>query len=103
MTTDFNPQNMDANAERVAKFLKSIANRVRLRVLCCLMQGERSAGELSRSLGISQANLSQHLTWLKQEGLVTNRRDGTVIYYSLADDSIEPLMGVLYNMFCATP
>jgi len=102
MTTDFNPQNMDANAERVAQFLKSIANRVRLRILCCLMQGEHSAGDLSRNLGISQANLSQHLTWLKQEGLVTNRRDGTVIHYRLADDSIEPLMGVLHDMFCVT-
>ncbi|MBT6096052.1 MAG: helix-turn-helix transcriptional regulator [Rhodospirillaceae bacterium] len=102
METHFNPENMDANADRVARFLKSIANRVRLRILCCLMQGEKAAGGLSRELGISQANLSQHLTWLKHEGLVQNRREGTVIFYSLSDTSIEPLMELLHDMFCTS-
>lgn len=100
METDFNPEMMDANAERVAQFLKSIANRMRLRVLCCLMQGEKQAGELSREIGISQANLSQHLSWLKKEGLVRNRREGTAMIYQLSDTSVRPLMEVLHGMFC---
>ena len=75
METHFNPENMDANADRVARFLKSIANRVRLRILCCLMQGEKAAGGLSRELGISQANLN--LSWGKVTiSIFTHKIDG---------------------------
>ncbi len=102
METDFNTENMDANAERVARFLKSIANRVRLRVLCALMHAEKSAGQLSREIGISQSNLSQHLSWLKNEDLVSTRRDGTTIHYRLSDTQIQPLMLALHDMFCIT-
>jgi DNA-binding transcriptional ArsR family regulator len=97
---NFSAEDMDANAERVARFLKSIANRVRLRVLCALMDGEKSAGELSREIGISQPNLSQHLSWLKNEDLVSTRRDGTTIHYRLTDTQIQPLMQALHDMFC---
>ena len=91
---------MEANSEQAARFLKSMANPLRLRILCKLLDTETAAGELSRGLDISQANLSQHLTWLKKEKLVDFRREGTVIYYHLSDKQIEPLMNVLYTMFC---
>ncbi len=103
MKFSLDAEKMEASAERAARFLKSIANGVRLKVLCKLMDGEKPAGELSRELGISQANLSQHLIWLKNEGLVRNRRAGTVIFYRLAGTRVEPLMNVLYSMFCESP
>ena len=91
---------MEANAEEAARFLKSIANGVRLRILCRLLEGEMTAGDLSRELGITPANLSQHLVWLKKEGLLESRREGTVIHYRMAGNRIEPLMNVLHEMFC---
>ena len=93
---------MEAKAEQAARFLKSMANANRLRVMCRLLEGEETAGDLSLVVGISQANLSQHLSWLKQENLVQTRREGTTIFYSLSGNKVMPLMGALYEMFCKT-
>ena len=91
---------LEDNADKAAAFLKSIANRNRILVLCHLISEEWTAGELSKSIGVKPANLSQHLTWLKNEGLVKTRREGTVINYSLSDKDIRPLISILFDMFC---
>ena len=93
---------MENNAEKAASFLKSIANRNRILVLCHLISDEWTAGELSESIGVKPANLSQHLTWLKKEGLVKTRREGTIIHYSLSDKDIRPLISILFDMFCTS-
>ncbi len=69
-------------------------------ILCRLLEGERSVGELVRLLGMTDSNLSQHLAKLRDEGLVATRRQGTTIYYRLVPERVEPLMRVLYQMFC---
>lgn len=91
---------MEANIEKAASFLKSIANRNRLLVLCHLTSGEWSAGELSESMRVKPSNLSQHLSWLKEAGLVNTRREGTVIHYSLSEKDVGPLINLLFEMFC---
>jgi ArsR family transcriptional regulator len=92
---------MENNADKAAAFLKSIANRNRILVLCHLIADEWTAGELSESIGVKPANLSQHLTWLKNENLVKTRREGTIIHYSLAEEKdVRPLISILYDMFC---
>ncbi|HIF58989.1 MAG TPA: transcriptional regulator [Rhodospirillales bacterium] len=93
---------MENNAEKAARFLKSIANRNRILVLCHLISDEWTAGELSESIGVKPANLSQHLTWLKNEGLVKTRREGTIIHYSLSDKDVRPLISILFDMFCTS-
>jgi len=93
---------MEDNADKAATFLKSIANRNRILVLCHLISDERTAGELSESIGVKPANLSQHLTWLKNEGLVKTRREGTVIHYSLSEKDVRPLISILFDMFCVS-
>ena len=93
---------MENNADKAASFLKSIANRNRILVLCHLISDEWTAGELSESIGVKPANLSQHLTWLKNEGLVKTRREGTIINYSLSDKDIRPLISILFDMFCTS-
>ena len=93
---------MENNAEKAASFLKSIANKNRILILCHLISDEWTAGELSESIGVKPANLSQHLTWLKQEGLVKTRREGTIINYSLSDKDIRPLISILFDMFCTS-
>jgi len=100
MDLQINNDEMEQNAERAAAFLKSIAHRHRLLVLCKLMAGDMTAGALGETLNVRPANMSQHLSWLKKEGLVASRREGTTVHYSLASPDVTPLISTLYEMFC---
>ncbi len=95
-------ERMTQNAEAAAAFLKAISHEGRLMILCHLATGEKSVTELEQLLGARQAAVSQQLSRLRSEGLVTPRRDGKTIYYSLADERSTRIMGVLYEMFCGT-
>ncbi|WP_251978146.1 ArsR/SmtB family transcription factor [Salinicola avicenniae] len=75
--------------------LKAVANESRLRILCLLLQGERSVTEINRELTLSQSALSQHLAVLRQENLVTTRRSSQVIFYSLNGEVAERLIQTL--------
>jgi DNA-binding transcriptional ArsR family regulator len=87
-------------AEQASDFLKSLANPVRLRILCLLAQGESSVGDIAEKLAARQSLISQHLALLRKDGLVRPRRDGQTIHYALADERAEKLIGVLYEAFC---
>ncbi len=87
-------------AEQAADYLKSLANPVRLRILCLLAQGEAPVGDIAEKLGARQSLISQHLALLRKDGLVRPRRDGQTIHYALADEKAEKLIGVLYEAFC---
>lgn len=70
-------------------------------ILCHLVQGEKSVGVLEEALGMRQAAVSQMLARLRDEGLVTTRRDGKTIYYSLADDRTRRMIELLYEFYCS--
>ncbi len=91
---------MVANATAAANFLKAISHEGRLMILCHLATGEKTVTELEELLSARQAAVSQQLSRLRLEGLVTPRRDGKAIYYSLADDRPKRMMEVVYEMFC---
>ncbi|MGD9861848.1 MAG: ArsR/SmtB family transcription factor [Pseudodonghicola sp.] len=91
---------MASRASDAASFLKTLAHEGRLMILCHLGTGEKSVGELEDLLHIRQAAVSQMLARLRDEGLVTTRRDGKTIYYALADSNTEQLIGLLYSLFC---
>lgn len=93
---------MAANADRAAAFLKSLSHAPRLMLLCHLAAGERTVGELEAALGAPQAAVSQQLARLRQEGLVTARREGRTVRYALADERSRRMIGLLYELFCAT-
>lgn len=92
---------LEAHAAAAESFLRSIANRHRLMVLCTLVEGEVCAGELSRRLGLTQSNLSRHLGTLRDEGLVATRREATTIYYRIDSDRVRTILQTLHGMFCA--
>ena len=94
------PEEMAENAQSAAAYLKTLAHEGRLMILCHLGAGEKSVGELEDLLDIRQAAVSQMLARLRDEGLVTPRREGKTIYYSLADDKTAAVIGLLYNLFC---
>ena len=97
------PEDMDkmaSNAVRAANFLKAISHEGRLMILCYLASGEKSVTDLEELLSARQAAVSQQLSRLRMEGLVTPRREGKVIYYSLTDKRSKQIMEVVYDLFC---
>jgi len=98
--TDFDLTAMRAAAGNATKFLRSVANEDRLMLLCQLTEGERCVSDLETETGISQPTLSQQLAVLRNEGLVTTRRNGKFIYYALGDERVQAMLGALHGMFC---
>lgn len=94
------PQEMARSAASAAAYLKTLAHEGRLMILCHLGSGEKSVGELEELLHIRQAAVSQMLARLREEGLVSTRRDGKTIYYTLADESTFEMISLLYRLFC---
>ncbi len=92
---------MAKNARTACEFLKAMSHETRLRVLCLLMEGEKSVSELEESLGIRQASVSQQLQRLRAEKMVVTRRDGKAVFYSLASPEAREVIAVLYKLFCA--
>lgn len=91
---------MAANAVEAANFLKAISHEGRLMILCHLASGEKSVTELEELLSARQAAVSQQLSRLRLEGLVTPRREGKAIFYKLADDRSKQIIEVVYDLFC---
>lgn len=87
-------------ATAASNFLKAISHEGRLMILCHLVTGEKSVTELEELLSARQAAVSQQLSRLRLEGLVTPRRDGKTIYYSLTDDRPRQILEVVYELFC---
>ena len=88
------------NATTASNFLKAISHEGRLMILCHLASGEKSVTELEDLLSARQAAVSQQLSRLRLEGLVTPRRDGKTIFYRLTDDRPKQIMEVVYDLFC---
>ncbi|HRX36211.1 MAG TPA: metalloregulator ArsR/SmtB family transcription factor [Aestuariivirga sp.] len=91
----------EANAAEAAGMLKSLANEKRLMILCKLLEhGEMGVMALSNAVGLSQSALSQHLARMRDENIVSFRRDGQSIYYHVTDPRISQVLGTLKNVFC---
>ena len=93
---------MADNAREASEFLKALAHESRLMILCNLLDGEKSVGELESFLSLRQSTVSQQLARLRLEGLITARRKGKSIFYSIADEKVRSVIGVLYNAFCGS-
>ncbi|CAD0184762.1 Biofilm growth-associated repressor [Ruegeria sp. THAF57] len=98
--TDDALSDMKDSAANAAAFLKALAHEGRLMILCHLGEGEKSVSELERLLDTRQAAVSQMLARLRGEGLVSTRREGKTIYYSLQDGNTAQVIGLLYDLFC---
>jgi ArsR family transcriptional regulator len=89
------------NARQASEFMKALAHEGRLVILCHLVHGEKSVGELETLLRARQAAVSQQLARLRHEGLVRGRREGKTIYYSIGDPKVRLLIETLHALFCA--
>jgi DNA-binding transcriptional ArsR family regulator len=94
---------MQKNAGAAAQLLKTLANEQRLRILCHLIGGELSVGQINEQLELSQSALSQHLAKLREEGIVTTRREAQTIYYSVSEGAVREIMRTLHRIYCEIP
>lgn len=94
------PPDMVANATAAAGFLKALAHEGRLMILCHLASGEKSVTELETLLDQRQAAVSQQLARLRMEGLVSCRREGKAIFYSVSDPKVRRAIDLVYDIFC---
>lgn len=91
---------MQQQAELAETYLKQLANKNRLMVLCALLDKKLSVGELNALVPLSQSALSQHLAKLRQAGFVTTERQSQTIYYQVSDAKVAKIISNLYQLFC---
>ena len=91
---------LQARADHVAARLSLLANAKRLLILCELAKGERSVGALQQAVGLGQSALSQHLSKLREAGMVATRRESQTIHYRIDDRDTQVMMAALYEAFC---
>ncbi len=88
------------NARNASDFLKALSHEARLCILCLLIDGEKSVGEIEQALNLRQAAVSQQLARLRADGVVKMRRNGKSVYYSIARPEVLEVMSALYRAFC---
>lgn len=88
------------NAREASDLLKALSHENRLLLLCLLAERERSVGELENILSLRQPTVSQQLARLRYDNLVSTRRDGKTIFYSIADENVRKVISVIYSIYC---
>jgi ArsR family transcriptional regulator len=86
--------------EDLAHLLKSISHPIRLKILCLLQDGEMSVGEIRDSVETTGANITQHLNILRNQGIISFRKDANFIYNRISDERILEIMKLLQQLFC---
>lgn len=91
---------MQEHAREAANLLKTLGNEHRLMILCSLIKGELSVGELNEKVALSQSALSQHLAGLREAGLVATRKEAQTVFYRLQGESAIQVISVLQSIYC---
>jgi ArsR family transcriptional regulator, cadmium/lead-responsive transcriptional repressor len=91
-TTQTRPEDLRTKLELSAKLFRGFADPSRLTILAALQEGERCVSELIEATGLTQSNVSGHLSCLKDCGLVASRQEGRFVYYRLADPEVSLML-----------
>lgn len=90
----------DHDVDNVAGLLKTMAHPIRLKILCLLQDKEMTVSEIREVVKTTNANVSQHLTILRNKDIITFRKDANFIFNRIADARIIELMSLMKNIFC---
>ncbi len=93
---------MLAHAGEAADFLKALANDQRLAILCTLLDGPQSVGQINERVHLSQSALSQHLAVLRERDLVATEKQAQTVYYSVPQGKTRRILNLLYDCFCGS-
>ena len=91
---------MNTQSEAASDLLKALANPQRLRILCLLIEGELTVGQLNDQIKLSQSALSQHLALLRDKELVSTRKQAQTVFYSVADGPVRRVIQTLHDIYC---
>lgn len=91
---------MQPHAENAARLLRALGNEQRLMLLCNLLDGPLTVGELNARVPLSQSALSQHLGVLREAGVVTTERQSQNIIYALPPGAVTRIIRILKDEFC---
>lgn len=94
-----NVDKLQSCARQASILLKAMSNEHRLLILSQLLDGEKSVGELVRTVGLSQSALSQHLARLRRDHLVRTRREAQTIYYTVTSDEALAILDQVYRLY----
>ncbi len=94
------PTALKNRAGEAATLLKQLSNPNRLWILCQLVEGELSVGQIHDRVELSQSALSQHLAKLRADDLVSTRREGNSIYYRLSSPEVRVMLEALHGIYC---
>jgi len=92
---------LEGDIKRASELMKMLASEARLRILCRLVEGERSVGQLAQACGVAQPTMSQQLKRLRDAGLIEGRREAQTIYYRLAGTETAAVLKTLHGLYCA--
>jgi ArsR family transcriptional regulator len=90
----------DHDVENVAGMLKTMAHPIRLKILCLLQDREMTVGEIREEVKTTNANVSQHLTILRNKDIISFRKDANFIFNKIADPRIIEMMSTMKTIFC---
>lgn len=93
-------EHQEENIEKAVRCLKVLAHPARLKIICVLQTGEHSVRQLEHYVGIAQATLSQHLSLLKDRGILTSKRQGNYSLYRIADPDMVKMFELIKKIFC---
>ena len=103
LTPGASPKDIEVLMEQARKagdLMKALSHESRLLILCILVSGEKSVSELEDIMNMPQAAVSQQLARLRFDRLVSTRREGRMVYYSIANDEVAQLVEMIYEFFC---
>jgi ArsR family transcriptional regulator len=92
----------DQHIDEMTQLLKAMAHPIRLKILCLLQEGEMSVGDIRDMVATTHANISQHLSVLRHQGVIDFRKDANFIYNRISDERIVELIAVMQRLFCET-
>jgi len=90
----------DEQVEAIAAMLKTMSHPLRLKILCLLQNREMTVGEIREEVKTTNANVSQHLSILRNQGIISFRKDANFIYNRIDDPRVLELMGQMRRLFC---
>jgi ArsR family transcriptional regulator len=90
----------DQQIKNLSNLLKSISHPIRLKILCLLQEDELTVGDIRNEVQTTHANVSQHLSILRNQGIIDFRKDSNFIYNRIADERVTELIKSLRDLFC---
>lgn len=91
---------MQGSVQKAEAMLKLLANAKRLMILCHLVKGEKSVGQLANLVDLSPSALSQHLAKMRGLGLVDSNKKGQMVFYAISNHEVEAILATLYLIYC---